>query len=96
MAQADSVHSAVRVLIPGAGAKPSTNPFRGAQDELIARLKGHPPGSIQPHPDDFEESASYRRLAYSTAILADTAQNIPSGLAGTLQSAVKATARSAA
>ena len=50
MAQADYVHSAVRVPITGAGAKPSTNPFRAAQDELFARLEGHPPASIQPTP----------------------------------------------
>ena len=44
MAQAEYVTNAIRALIPGAGAKPSTNPVRAALAEFVAALAGHPLG----------------------------------------------------
>ena len=42
MAQAKHVNNAIRALITGAGAKPSTNPVRGAHAELLVCLAATP------------------------------------------------------
>jgi hypothetical protein len=42
MAQAESVTSAIRVPITGAGAKLSTKPVQAAYAEFVAVLVGHP------------------------------------------------------
>ena len=88
MAQADYVSNAVRALITGAGAKPSTNPIRVAYAEFVATLAGHPLWSIPLNPDatDLEDRADHLKKVlnalsvYLSAILDDTAQNVPGGL----------------
>jgi hypothetical protein len=88
MAQADYVTNAIRVLITNASAKASTNPVRAAYAEFVAALAGHPPRSIPIDADaiDVEDRADHLNKvlnglsAYLTAILHDTAQNVPGGL----------------
>jgi hypothetical protein len=88
MAQADDVSNAIRALITGAGAKPSTNPVRVAHAEFVAALAAQPPWPIPLFADctDLEDRADYLRnvlnglSVYVTAILDDTAQNVPGGL----------------
>ena len=88
MAQADYVSNAIRALITGAGAKPSTNPVRAAHAEFVATLAGHPPWPIPLEPDatDLEDRADHLNKVlnalsvYVTAILDDTTQNVPGGL----------------
>ncbi len=88
MAQADYVSNAVRALITGAGAKPSTNPVRTAHAEFVATLAGHPPWPIplDSGPTDLEDRADHLKKVlnalsvYVTAVLDDTAQNVPGGL----------------
>ncbi len=88
MAQADYVTTAIRALITGAGAKPSTNLVRAAHAEFVAGLAGHPPWSIPIYADatDLEDRADHLKKVldalsvYVTAILDDTAQNVPGGL----------------
>jgi hypothetical protein len=88
MAQADYVSNAVRALITGAGAKSPTNSVRLTHAELAAALAGNPPSPILLHADvrDLEERADHLKKVldalslYVTAILDDTAQNIPAGL----------------
>ena len=88
MAQADYVTTAIRALITGAGAKPSTNPVRAAHAEFVAGLAGHPPWPIPIYADatDLEDRADHLKKVldalsvYVTAILDDTAQNVPGGL----------------
>jgi hypothetical protein len=85
MAQADSVHSAVRVLIPGAVRKPSTSPFRSGH-EIIAGRETQPAGSIylHPYPIRFKDGADCPALVlsalspYSTT-LNETAQKVGNG-----------------
>jgi hypothetical protein len=108
MAHADSVHSAVRVLITGASTKPSTNPFRSAR-EIIAGRKRHPARSSHLHP--YPVGADYLRMALCATTLDETAQvrngrdirkievsllNVTSDSAAILKSAVEAAARRAA
>ena len=88
MAQAESVTSAIRVPITGAGAKLSTKPVQAAYAEFVAILVGHPPRPIPVYADaaNLEDRADHlnKVLAalseYLTAILDDTAQNVPGGL----------------
>ncbi len=88
MAQADDVSNAIRALITGAGAKPSTNPVRAAHAEFVAAVAGHPPWPIPLYADatDLEDRADHLKRVlnavsvYLTAILDDTAQNVPDGL----------------
>jgi hypothetical protein len=88
MAQADYVTNAIRALMTGAGAEPSTNPVRAAHAEFVAALVGHPPWPISLDPDatDLEDRADHVNKVlnalsvYVTAILDDTAQNVPGGL----------------
>jgi hypothetical protein len=88
MAQAEHVSNAVRALITAANAKPSTNPVRLAHAEFAATLAGNPPRPVLLYADvsDLEDRADHLEKVidavsvYLTAILDDTAQNIPSGL----------------
>ena len=88
MAQADYLSNAIRALITGASAKPSTNPVRAAHAEFVAAVAGHPPWSMPLHPDasDLEDRADHLKAVldalsvYVAAILDDTAQNVPGGL----------------
>ena len=50
MAQADYVTNAIRALITGASAKPSTNPVRAAYADFIAALAGIPHGQSRSMP----------------------------------------------
>jgi hypothetical protein len=88
MAQADYVTNAIPAPMTGAGAKPSTNPIRAALAEFVAALAGNPPRPIPVDADafDLEERADHLKQvltalsAYLTAILDDTAQNVPGRL----------------
>jgi hypothetical protein len=88
MAQADYVSNAIRALITGAGAKPSTNPARAAHVEFVAAVAGHQPWPMPLDADatDLEDRADHLNTvlkavsAYLAAILDDTAQNVPGGL----------------
>ena len=88
MAQADYVTNAIRALITDTGAKASTNPVRGAHAEFVAALAGHPPRPVPIDADaiDLEDRADHLNKvlnalsAYLTAVLDDTAQNVPGGL----------------
>ena len=88
MAQADYVSNAVRALITGASAKPSTNPVRAALAEFVATLAEHPPWPlpIYADPTDLEDRADHLNKvlnavsAYLATMLDDTAQNVPGGL----------------
>jgi hypothetical protein len=85
MAQADYVNNAFLALVPGATAKPSTNPVRATHVELVSGLAGNPPRPIPVDTDvvDLEERAEHLKQVlhalsvYVTAILDDTAQNVP-------------------
>jgi hypothetical protein len=107
MAQADSIPSAVRVLITGAGPKPSTNSVRADYVEFLGHLAGHPPQSIPFDPRAFDLKERSEHLALSAYLIADIKQNVPVGLdlidallsdlasevIGTLQNAVPRMAR---
>jgi hypothetical protein len=88
MAQADYVTNAIRALITGANAEPSTNPVQAAYTDFVAALAGHPPRPIPVYADavDLQDRADHLNkvlnalTAYLTAILDDTAQNVPGGL----------------
>jgi hypothetical protein len=88
MAQAVYVTSAIRSPITGAGAKPSTKPVQAAYAEFVAVLVGHPPRAIPVYADaaNLEDRADHLNKVltalseYLTAILVDTAQNVPGGL----------------
>ena len=88
MAQANYVTTAIRAVITGATAEPSTNPVRAAHAELVAALAGHPPRRIPLNPDgfDLEDRGDHPNKvlnalsAYLTTILNDTAQNVSGGL----------------
>jgi hypothetical protein len=88
MAQAVHVTSAIGALTIGASTKPSTSPVRAAHAELVPALAGHPPRAIPVDADttDLEDRADHLKKvlnalwAYLSAILKDTAQNVPGGL----------------
>ncbi len=88
MAQAEYVSNAAGALITGAGAKPSTSPVRVAHADLVTAIAGHPPWPIPLFADasDLEDRADHLNKVlnavsvYVTAILDDTAQNLPGGL----------------
>ncbi len=66
MAQADPVRSAVRVLIPGASAKPSTNPFRSDQQIAAGRERQLAESNcVHPYPVRFKDGADYLVLVIS-------------------------------
>jgi hypothetical protein len=87
MAQAESISTAIRQLMSRGGRTKCTSPVRLALVEFIAALAG-----IVPHPihadidsEDLDGRADHLEKlfaalhVYLTAIIADTAQNIPSG-----------------
>jgi hypothetical protein len=88
MAQAVYVSSAIRSPITGAGAKASTKAVQAAYAEFVAVLVGHPPRPIPVYADaaNLEDRADHLNKVltalseYLTAILDDTAQNVPGGL----------------
>jgi hypothetical protein len=88
MAQAEHVISAIRSLATVAYASPPTSVIGAAHAEFVATLARHRPRSIpiDPRAADLEERADHlnKMLAavssYLTAILDDTAQNVPGGL----------------
>jgi hypothetical protein len=88
MAQADYVSNAVRALITGANAKPSTNPVRAAHADFVTALAGQPPFPMPLFADasDLEDRADHLKkvleavTVYVTTLLDDTAQNLPGGL----------------
>jgi hypothetical protein len=88
MAQADHVSNAIHALITGAGAKPFTDPARAAHAEFVTALAKQPPWPLPlfAAASDLEDRADHVKKvlgtvsAYVTAILDDTAQNVPGGL----------------
>lgn len=88
MAQADYVSNAVRALITGASAKPSTNPIRAAHADFVTAVAANRPWPIPLFADasDLEDRADHLKTVldavavYVTALLDDTAQNVPGGL----------------
>jgi hypothetical protein len=88
MAQAGYVTNAIRALITGAREKSSTNSVRTAHAEFVTELAGQPPWPIPLFADatDLEDRADHLKKVlnavsvYVTAILEDTAQNVPGGL----------------
>ncbi len=88
MAQADCVLNANPAPMTGASEKPSSIPVRTAHAEFITALAGLRPWPIPLFADasDLDDRADYLKTvlsavsAYVTAILDDTAQNIPGGL----------------
>ena len=87
MAQAGTVVNAIRVLMARANALRSPSPVRSAHAELVTALVGNPPWPIrlEVHSLDLDDRAEHveKVLAavhvYLTAILPDTAENIPGG-----------------
>jgi hypothetical protein len=85
MAQANYVTNAIRAFITDTSARASTNPIRAAYVELVAALADHPPRpvSIDADATDLEDRADYLNKvlnalsAYLSAVLDDTAQNVP-------------------
>jgi peptide subunit release factor 1 (eRF1) len=88
MAQAEHVSNAIRALITGANEKPPTNPVRAAHADFVTALAGLPPRPIPlfAYATDLEDRAEHLKKVldalsvYLTAVLDDTAQNVPGGL----------------
>jgi hypothetical protein len=88
LAQTKCVPSAIREPVTGASPKPSTNPAGVAYARFIADLEGHSPRPIPPFPHvlDLQDRADHldkvltALSVYLTAILDDTAHNVPGGL----------------
>ena len=70
MAQAGYVTNAIRALITGAGAKPSTNPVRAAHAEFVTALAGQPPWPIPLFADatDLEDRADHLKKVLNAAV----------------------------
>ena len=87
MAQAASITTAIRQLMSRERPPKSTSPVRAAHTEFIAALAGNIPHPICVAVDseDLDSRADHLEKVfaalhvYITAIIADTAQNIPSG-----------------
>jgi hypothetical protein len=87
MAQAECITTAIRELMSRGRPPKSTSPVRAAHTELVSALAGNPPHPIRLEVDsiDLDDRAEHveKVLAalhiYLTAILADTAENIPGG-----------------
>jgi hypothetical protein len=85
MAQAEHVTNSIRAPITETSAKPSTDPVLAAHAEFVAALAGHCPRPIPVDADaiDLEDRADHLSKvlnvlsAYLTAIVDDTAQNVP-------------------
>ena len=87
MAQAESVTTAIRELMSCGWPPKFTNPVRAAHTEFVAALAGNVPHPIHSdgHSEDLEGRADHLEKVfaalhvYLTAIIADTAHNIPGG-----------------
>jgi hypothetical protein len=87
MAQAECITTAIRELMSRGRPPKSTNPVRLAHIELVAALAGNVPHPIYADVDsedldgraDHLEKVFAALHVYLTAIIADTAQNIPGG-----------------
>jgi hypothetical protein len=86
MAQAECITTAIRELMSREGPKKSTSPVRAAHTEFIAALAGNIPHPICVAVDsedlysraDHLEKVFAALHVYLAAIIADTAQSIPS------------------
>jgi hypothetical protein len=87
MAQAECIITAIRELMSRERPPKSTSPLRLAHIKLVAALAGNVPHPIYAHVDseDLDGRADHLEKLfaalhiYFTAIIADTAQNIPGG-----------------
>ena len=87
MAQAECITTAIRELMSRGRPPKSTNPVRLAHIELVAALAGNVPHPICSDVDseDLDGRADHLDKVfaalhiYLTAIIADTAQNVPGG-----------------
>ena len=87
MAQAECITTAIRELMSRGRPPKSTSPVRAAHTELVAALAGNPPQPIYPDvaSGDLDGRADHLEKVfaalhvYLTAIIADTAHNIPGG-----------------
>jgi hypothetical protein len=87
MAQAERITTAIRELMSRGRPPTSTNPVRAAHTEFLAALAGNAPHPIRSDGDseDLEGRADHLEKVfaalhvYLTAIIADTAHNIPGG-----------------
>ena len=86
MAQAECISTAIREEMSRGLLSKSTSPVRAAHTELIAEFTANPPRPIYlaAESDDLDDSADHPEVLaavrlYLTAILADTAENIPGG-----------------
>jgi hypothetical protein len=87
MAQADSITTAIRQLMSRGRPPKSTSPVRAAHTEFVAALAGNVPHPFHSdgHSEDLEGRADHLEKVfaalhvYLTAIIADTAHNIPGG-----------------
>src|SRR5215510_6672910 len=85
MAQAESITTAIRELMSRGRPPKSTNPVRLAHTEFVAALAGNAPHPIYSDVDsedlngraDHLEKVFAALHVYLSAIVADTAQNIP-------------------
>jgi hypothetical protein len=87
MAQAEAISTAIRELMSCGGRAKFTSPVRLAHVEFVAALAGNCPHPI--HADVYSEDLDARAdhlekvfaalHVYLTAIIADTAQNVPGG-----------------
>ena len=87
MAQAECITTAIRELMSRGRPPKSTNPVRLAHIELVAALAGNVPHPIYADVDseDLDDRAEHLDKVfaalhvYLTAIIADTAHNVPGG-----------------
>src|SRR5881392_2480079 len=87
MAQAETISTAIRELMPRGGRAKCTRPVRLAHIEFVAALAGNVPHPIYADIDseDLDGRADHLEKVfaalhiYLSAIIADTAQNIPGG-----------------
>jgi hypothetical protein len=87
MAQAECISTAIRELMSRGWRPKCTSPVRLAHTEFLAALAGNAPHPIHAEVDSEDLDARADHLekvfaalhVYLTAIIADTAQNIPAG-----------------
>ena len=87
MAQAECITTAIRELMSRGRPAKSTSPVRLAHIEFVAALAGNVPHPIYPDVDsedldgraDHLEKVFAALHVYLTAIIADTAHNVPAG-----------------
>jgi hypothetical protein len=88
MAQADCVSNGIRAPNTGASAKLHSTAVQAAHAKFVTALAGHPPSPIPlfARAADLEDRADHLKTllnalsVYVTAVLNDTAQNVPGGL----------------